>query len=64
MCISILVASATPCSCLGGCHEQTNTLHIFDAIACIFHETPLLPFFFFYRSSPKRKPPPLALYLA
>ena len=44
----------------GQCHAQTNNLLIIDAIACIFHEAPLLPFFF-YRSSPKS--PPLALYL-
>jgi len=43
------------------CHAQTNTLLIFDAIACIFLEAPLLPFFF-HLSSPKS--PPLALYLA
>ena len=41
---------------------QTNTLLIFVAIACIFHEheAPLLPFFF-YLSLPKTTP--LALYL-
>ena len=45
---------------MGGCHAQTNTLLIFDAIAYIFHEAPLLPFFF-YLSTPKS--PQLALYL-
>ena len=34
------------------CHAQTNTSLIFVAIACIFHEAPLLPFFF-YHLSPK-----------
>ena len=37
------------------CHAQTNTLLIFVAIACNFHEAPLLPFFL-YRSSPKFPP--------
>ena len=41
-----------------GCHAQTNTLLIFVAIACNFHEAPLLPFFL-YRSTPKH--PPLCL---
>ena len=45
---------------MGGCHAQTNTLLIFVAIACIFHEAPLLPCFF-YLSLPKTTP--LALYL-
>jgi len=27
------------------CHAQTNTLLIFVAIACNFHEAQLLPFF-------------------
>jgi len=40
-------------------HAQTNTLLIFVAIACNFHEAPLLPFFL-YRSSPKF-PRPAAL---
>ena len=34
------------------CHAQTNTPLIFVAIACIFHEAPLL-LFFFYHLSPK-----------
>ena len=37
------------------CHAQTNTLLIFVAIACNFHEAPLLPFFL-YRSTPKFPP--------
>ena len=37
------------------CHAQTNTLLIFVAIACNFHEAPLLPFFL-YRSTPKFLP--------
>jgi len=32
-----------------------------DAIVCIFHEAPLLPFFFYL---PTPKSPPLALHLA
>jgi len=32
---------------------QTNTLLIFVAIACIFHEAPLLPFFCYQHLSPK-----------
>ena len=40
---------------LGGCHAQTTTLLIFVAIACNFHEAPLLPFFL-YRSTPKFPP--------
>ena len=35
-----------------GCHAQTNTSLIFVAVACIFHEAPLLQFFF-YHLSPK-----------
>ena len=38
-----------------GCHAQTTTLLIFVAIACNFHEAPLLPFFL-YRSTPKFLP--------
>ena len=38
------------------CHAQTtSTLLIFVAIACNFHEAPLLPFFL-YRSTPKFLP--------
>ena len=37
------------------CHAQTNTLLIFVAIACNFHEAPLLPFIL-YRSTPKFLP--------
>ena len=32
------------------CHAQTNALLILDAIACIFLEAPLLPFFFYFSS--------------
>ena len=45
----------------GWCHAQIDTLPIFDAIACIIHEAPLLPFFF-YLHTPKLSP--LALHLA
>ena len=37
-----------------------SLLLILDAIACIFHEAPLLPFFFYL---PMPKSPPLALHL-
>ena len=44
---------------MGGCHAQTNTLlSILDAIVCILHEAPLLPFFFYL---PAPKSPQVAL---
>ena len=43
---------------MGGCHAQTNTPLILDAIVCIFHEALLLPFFFYL---PAPKSPQVAL---